>query len=71
MKKNYTVSLGHEGATDSCLVLHNPNGKSKQYGVESVAWNIIGCFHNCNKKRNIVPLMLAKYIWRFFDEDIF
>lgn len=37
MKPVYTISLGHEGDTDVCLML-NRDGESREYSIESDAW---------------------------------
>lgn len=69
----FTIGLGYEGATDSCLTL-TYNGQTKQYGVESVAWNILSVLWEAGKREIPLDSVLGKVLWVVLeqcDDDMF
>ena len=44
--KQWTISLGYKGPTDSCLILTHPNGKRRQAKIESTSWKQLGIMAN-------------------------
>ena len=64
------ISLGTEGPTDSCLILHN-GIKTKQYGIESIAWQLLNIYWNVTIQHGHIPDELGGWIWDNRDCDIF
>lgn len=63
------ISLGSCGPTDCCLVLHNGT-KTKQYAIESDAWNILDQYWNVQTQSGTIPEELGMNVWRTCDDDI-
>lgn len=65
----WKISLGYEGPTDSCLILHHPTGSWKEYYIESVAWKILSGFFVSGAKEGVIIDWLAQIIWDDMNND--
>ena len=61
------IRVGYVGPTDACLVLINPEGQEKQYGIDSTAWLLLDLL----PKDIHAYTCVLQHIWNTLDEDIF
>lgn len=61
----YRISIGYQGATDSCLCIND-----KEYCVESRAWNLISIIQNSEVDiDDDAQQNLLRFIYHNFEED--
>lgn len=71
MSNSFEIGLGYEGATDSALTLSHKN-EIKEYGVESVAWNILAVIHPSEAIIESNPLWnVLRVVWNHCEDDRF
>lgn len=58
----YRVSIGYCGSADCCLKLSAPDGETKEYLIESIAWHIISL-------RDAIPNELGQWIFENRKDD--
>jgi hypothetical protein len=81
--KSFTIGLGRCGPTDCCITLthkeHFMGGlqsieSTKQYGIESIAWRLLGVlpggFTISNDSGNEALYQIIQTIWDLMDDDI-
>lgn len=59
----WKVALGREGSADCALKLVAPSGEAKEYGIETIAWSLLGLYPD------VVPPEIGAWIWKNRDED--
>jgi hypothetical protein len=67
---NYSISLGRCGPTDCTLTLNKDGSLSKEYGVESPAWKILGTWFEKDIEATGIPIAIGDFVYNNFDKDI-
>ncbi len=67
---NWNIRLGYCGPIDCCLVLVRPDGQTKEYLIETYAWDILGKYWSMQAQSGRIPASVAQTIWDSRDGDL-
>lgn len=69
----WNISVGYCGPTDCCLVLRHPDGREKEYLIESDAWKALGVLRSTSEGWITVCsdwAAICQIIWDKQDKDM-